>query len=764
MAQFPITPSSLPPRPPSPWAKRFHYNTGGRFPLVDDNEFHSGLAPQLPILHPKYHADTPPQESWDAFNPTKQQLDHCFTFESFQSYYLKGILSWEVGSLMRYVWFSDKIGVISGGHRKDDYGPVDPATAAGGGAAGSTKEDAALQIFHANRIQVDESKWYRFLKKDRWYDLDKPDPLLSGGNWSVDNPKVWEVLSISLELVDRMLKALVEDKNETIEMMLFGLMANWRQVFRTPEPIPNAYVILSRDLHRQVCTADKKKYALDHIPNTTKDWTSRFEALMKYQTFSFVDRHMDETSTWGLTMNNGLIALDVNPLRNLMSNDITLAERCILHYVVVVTLIHEMFHSSTKFRKLDVGWPKRLPSINWMPSQVDLEPFVDRDGAAEMGFAAEQRLFGGQFSLGPVNVNDLPLGAYRLTWPEPWNEGITIGGHRQFQKGVTIHLERVPALYASKLLSTAFWDDPNIPQKSIKNFHYNPIFISNTKYRGATGYWQGLELVRTQALHPLPSPLNLGEKEMVDFWHKRHEDWAQGRIGWFTRENTLWTDSSWGCIKQRLSILRFKRAFDRKDELRCRSIARNLTFLAKYDQGKDVYIESLATLVRNRNLWVYHAIGLLMFAALPIRRETREDTDMVPAYTTNFLPSIAATAAKRQPRALSVMERPRRSLKVPANILYDPLNRDRQGAIANFTQVGYLDCVDSLLFYLAKLGQPLSDPWICEISKISGDLRKQRRDIRRARDPNSWAVWNYATPAYDNTMSTYENGEWKVQP
>ncbi|KAI0506948.1 hypothetical protein F5B22DRAFT_650266 [Xylaria bambusicola] len=139
---------------------------------------------------------------------------------------------------------------MSGGHRKDDYGPVDPATVTDAvdstmeTSSSSTKEDAALQIFHPYRIQVDQSKWFNFLKKDRWYDPDIADPLLNGGNWSVDNAKVWEVLSISLELVDRMLKASIEDKNDTIEMMLFGLIGNWHYVTARPEPMPGAHILL----------------------------------------------------------------------------------------------------------------------------------------------------------------------------------------------------------------------------------------------------------------------------------------------------------------------------------------------------------------------------------------------------------------------------------------------------------------------------------------------------------------------------------------
>lgn len=73
---------------------------------------------------------------------------------------------------------------------------------------------------------------------------------------------------------------------------------------------------------------------------TTECWTARLEYLMMLQCFSFTDQFGGQPSTWGITMHNidGMIAIDIGPLRNLLSSDLTLSERCLLHYTVAVTV------------------------------------------------------------------------------------------------------------------------------------------------------------------------------------------------------------------------------------------------------------------------------------------------------------------------------------------------------------------------------------------------------------------------------------------
>jgi hypothetical protein len=127
--------------------------------------------------------------------------------------------------MMRYVRFSDTSGLIPGGHQQSDYGPVAAPTAPG--AKVELREDIALQLFHKERVQIDESKWLPFLRKDRWYDLlqARQNPVLGRyGRWSPDNTRVWEVLSISIELANRMFNALIDEKHTMSVMELVARM------------------------------------------------------------------------------------------------------------------------------------------------------------------------------------------------------------------------------------------------------------------------------------------------------------------------------------------------------------------------------------------------------------------------------------------------------------------------------------------------------------------------------------------------------------
>ncbi len=61
---------------------------------------------------------------------------------------------------------------------------------------------------------------------------------------------------------------------------------------------------------------------------------------MKALTYGFVDRFEDSSSTWGATIHHlrAMIVVDVNIIKNLMGNQITLAERCLLQFILAVTV------------------------------------------------------------------------------------------------------------------------------------------------------------------------------------------------------------------------------------------------------------------------------------------------------------------------------------------------------------------------------------------------------------------------------------------
>ncbi|KAI0536767.1 hypothetical protein GGR58DRAFT_527978 [Xylaria digitata] len=715
---------TLPSRPLSPWAQRFHYNVENRDPLVEDSEIHSGLATEAPRLHPKYYADTPPVVIG---TPVRQTLDMTFLYEVWQRQYLRGLESWQVGPLMRYVFFSDKTGVLSGGHREEDYGPVNAPKAADPTNAtdvGDRKEDITLGIFHSERIQVDENNWFPFLKRERWYNTIKPDPRIGGGNWSVDNPKIWEVLSISLELLDRMLKALLADRHVWMETMLYGLLAPWGRVSTEPEPYEKAVVLLSQPFWNAVCKANGNPCPIDFITEfTTDEWKVRLETLLKNQTWGFMERPFGSDNVWGLStiMHQGMILLDIGGLIRLMSNDITVTERCFIHFNIAATL-------------LDFG------------------------GASEMGFASENLVFGGMVCLGITACRDLPFGAYRSPWPEPFL--IATGTddmderHPVFAPGSPILIDRIPGLYVSKLLSRRFWDDPSIQRKSDNQFHFRRLVWGQTLYRGPS---YGVTFPPAIVTPPPMGNLEPGEAELIHAWYERIYDWRIRREGWYLSQFNIWTLTPWASVRCRSELLGFNRAFARRDEQVCRAAADNMVSVLNWSEGRRKYVERLRP-GRMTTEWYYHAIGLLMLAALPIRDEKFEEEDEAWSIITLF----PSREAKNLQIRTSVSSSVKPDRVIYESELYDPLTRPDEGKITDFAQEDYLGLIDNLFNYVGGLGVEISMPWYREIVRTAADLRRQRRnDKGDAQGRSKWVkTWNFVVPAYTDTRGKFENGQW----
>lgn len=81
-----------------------------------------------------------------------------------------------------------------------------------------TREEINFAVYQRERIVVDEMKWFDFFRKERWYDwIHVPENFeedKAGETWSVDDPKLWDMLRVIIELANRMLKALIQDGNK----------------------------------------------------------------------------------------------------------------------------------------------------------------------------------------------------------------------------------------------------------------------------------------------------------------------------------------------------------------------------------------------------------------------------------------------------------------------------------------------------------------------------------------------------------------------
>ncbi|KAI1330950.1 hypothetical protein F5Y16DRAFT_395913 [Xylariaceae sp. FL0255] len=199
---------ALPSNPPlSPWATRFGLYEAGSLFERGDNTTHSGYAPLQPSLHPKYYADVPLPKNSEIPRPTDEELGHLFISERWQNKKFHGHLTRQHGVFRNQILRLG--GVVSApGDLASD--PTRLVPDEGGDNSldilGEQFETQfASKIFQQQALQVDESRWYSFLQRSRWYNT--PD-------YSMDDDANWNRIKPAIELVYRILKAAIEDQHK----------------------------------------------------------------------------------------------------------------------------------------------------------------------------------------------------------------------------------------------------------------------------------------------------------------------------------------------------------------------------------------------------------------------------------------------------------------------------------------------------------------------------------------------------------------------
>lgn len=200
--------------PSSPWARRFPVP---KTTHLVENTYHSFLAPKFPnIDDPKYY-DRYPKPGVDHCPKNYAESDSVFQSEKVQRRCLWGAETWQVAALNRRLCIPSSADLMFSGHRKD--APEQPSPR---GRPYFLRQPAersdGFTFYQSHRIEVNEKRWLPFLRKDRWFDWVhfSPDETRSRPNktWSVDDPQLWDALKVSIELTDRILKALLEDKHD----------------------------------------------------------------------------------------------------------------------------------------------------------------------------------------------------------------------------------------------------------------------------------------------------------------------------------------------------------------------------------------------------------------------------------------------------------------------------------------------------------------------------------------------------------------------
>jgi hypothetical protein len=198
MANF-YPPRSNPDHPPpSPWAARYYPRTDPYWRFAGGTS-HSGLAPEFPTLHPSNFHEEPP---WNPIpKPSNPELDRLFYAERWQRFDLSGLMTWQIPSLATAPY---------------GYAAQDPLPVPG--------EDWTWDKYYKERVVPNEQSWFPFFRKNRWFDLrtngletiQNPFPEVFDHDtnwWTVDNPIIWENLSVSIEIANRFLITMLNNRN-----------------------------------------------------------------------------------------------------------------------------------------------------------------------------------------------------------------------------------------------------------------------------------------------------------------------------------------------------------------------------------------------------------------------------------------------------------------------------------------------------------------------------------------------------------------------
>ncbi|KAI0553398.1 hypothetical protein F4679DRAFT_580621 [Xylaria curta] len=639
---------------------------------------------------------------------------------------------WQIGVIHKTLKFSDSV-VIPGGHQEASPSAFkgDPETHPGW---------ESKRLYDDGMIKPNEESWFSFFRKDRWLDWSKNAAVLNGEPWSIDNPQVWEVLSISLELANRVLRALAYDMHPFLIDLLYGYLYPWTAAagllspdLDLPSPHPAALVIISYGYYsqyRDTCDEKLSEY-MEQLPRLgERNLTERLETLLAKQMWSFHDKQGAYGITWSHL--GCVISLHVDILTTLIEGNITLAERCLLQFKLAVV-------------------------------------FIDFGGASEIGHELDMALWGGVFELGHLNgIKNPPLGFLTQNWPiadlvRQQRRGFFNYQHPEFAAGRIVEKELVPVEFTSKLLSESFWNDPGSPpQKTGKFFHRTRLFTSKTPYTPGRTDLNPVTIDQSFDLDQLTRT----EKLMVQDWNERENLWYTVREGWAQEHHNLWIQTPWGFTFYRWMIANFA-AVHKVNIEQATSIADMLTNIVPWFDftTREEYISQLEA---PDHRWIIHIIGLFMMASIPIRREGRLSPSTKDTYgPEHWVPSKEAEKSGRSAVELT-FESPSEGKLLSASRFTNPMN---PGVVTGLegTQSHYLYMVAEILWYLARARRRVPAPWIREILRV-GDILGPELKARSGAAwfpyevTDAWShSWYFVIPEYSPyEMCMWTQDQWEL--
>ncbi|TRX89924.1 hypothetical protein FHL15_009196 [Xylaria flabelliformis] len=747
--------------PSSPWATRFP-SDGTIFRIGDTK--HSLLAPRCPrIDDPKYY-DQEPDEEKDHHPRSYKEIDSLLWGERVQRRTFWGARTFQLAAINRRLMFSTNTGLVTvaSGHRHSlgdrvkallHIPPKKPA-------ASPKEEPDQFQIYRRERIRVDPKNWFPFLRKDRWFDWIQfsPDDAVSEPDrtWSVDDAKIWDYLSLRTMMYGRI-----------------DYWSNFEDIFGEP-PTEDAAVILSHAMEVLISeTRGSNTVEFEQtVTATVEESEARLNKLLSTIIWGFEDNsnvHAMTRPEPGVgeseTPYSSIITINIEKLKVLLNPDLTLGEICQMQIELTVTIVHELMHAINYARCTDDEYVGNLLDEDRSGRIPKDEPYLDADGFAEAGFFMEQVFFGGLCTTLPTSYDRSqpppPLLQVLREWPSANQASsfVPAGEDKPFMKdGALTTIFHVPTTWPSKLLTDSFWNDPAFA-KSDDFFQNGRVFVMQAPIQNRHTTQCGAPRVRR-----IPNKPGQPENEQVaDDYRFQMGHWRKLRAVWYKKALDTWDVSPWSCIKERRCIDSFAKAFAKKDAIECANMADFMVYQIDWTRDHDRYMEYMPTKDDPSFEWIWHAVGLLMLASIPIRkRKTAKAKPKMLDYNIEFSPSQEAAAAGHDNMVYIRPDcGPSIEVIADASELFVQTRPTGGGKVENFTQLSYLELIDDMIELITRLRGAVFEKFLDAIKDAKAALLQDREKLAASYPGNAhatrWASnWVFKFPEYDPSIRAHD--------
>ncbi|KAI1757476.1 hypothetical protein F4782DRAFT_546607 [Xylaria castorea] len=630
--------------PASPWTERFGIDVNTLYPLTkkDDGLVHSGLAPSHPRLHPQYYDCVPPIDEF-AIPTSDKGVDDVLLAEEYQRSVFYGNPSWRIAPLNSVISW-DGIPDMLGGHRPGD----------------DQLYPDLIDDYMAQRIEVDESTWFPFFRRDRWFNMDQdfPETIVEADGttwqtrtWNVDDDRIWNVVRFSLEIANRILMTLVQDNNRWLGMFLYGRIQLWYELNSDPDHYSDHIgdrgyrILMHPDTERGICQRMGKPFEGRDIEPDAQKRSDHLTSLLKGVVWSFMPSTQGPRGITSSFHNEGVLQtvcrINSNVTKLLCGGSISIAERCTLHtrQAITVNSKDELMHAVSRGRIKD--GQDLSPEVQKQVSQGPLmgrfqEPYIENEPLREAGRSFEAAVFGGTpvdgpFFRGSKYASIISMLITNVKYPSVYavsRPGTYMDSHPSLKAGAPVEASFLPAALLWRLQSRIFWD--STPPNGQDGFLFPKLFT--TKIRRERYTWR--DLYRSVTVDPdAANGIRFGD--MAQRWNERLSLWSGMRQSWHDSALRTWMKTPWGYMEARKSIEIFSAAYKVRDEAECASMAWDLEHeipRVGFDNPKyyrrdfATFIPEIGSTTSNPPLWLFHCLSLLMLAALPLRKE-----DHVPA-------------------------------------------------------------------------------------------------------------------------------------